>query len=43
MGGYPLAMSLAQSEKIGLMLGVVTAGMFGGTLTFTLHPAWALA
>lgn len=42
MGGYPLAMSLAQNEKIGLMLGVVTAGMFGGTLTFTIPLGFGL-
>ena len=36
MGGYQMAMSLAENEKIGLMAGGITAGMLGGTLNFSI-------
>lgn len=36
MGGYALAQSLADDPATGLMLGMVTAGMFGGALNFTI-------
>ena len=36
MGGYALSQSLAEDPAIGLMLGMITAGMFGGALTFTI-------
>lgn len=42
MGGYPLAMSLAEDSKIGLMMGISTAGMLGGTLTFSIPVGAAL-
>lgn len=34
MGGYQLAMSLAENQKIGVMAGGITAGMLGVTLNF---------
>lgn len=36
MGGYSLAMSLAQNKDIGLMSGLITAAMLGCTLVFSL-------
>lgn len=36
MGGYSLAMSLAQDQQIGLMSGCITAAMLGCTLVFSL-------
>lgn len=42
MGGYPLAMSLAEDSQIGLMMGITTAGMLGGTLTFSIPVGAAL-
>ena len=36
MGGYSLAMSLAQDQEIGLMSGCITASMLGCTLVFSL-------
>ena len=36
MGGYSLAMSLAQDQEIGLMSGCITAAMLGCTLVFSL-------
>lgn len=36
MGGYALSQSLADDPAVGLMLGMVTAGMSGGALTFTI-------
>ena len=36
MGGYSLAMSLAQDHDIGLMSGCITAAMLGCTLVFSL-------
>ncbi|MCI2058014.1 MAG: ethanolamine utilization protein EutH [Oscillibacter sp.] len=36
MGGYSLAMSLAQNHEIGLMSGCITAAMLGCTLVFSL-------
>lgn len=42
MGGYPLAMSLAEDRRIGLMMGITTAGMLGGTLTFSIPVGAAL-
>lgn len=36
MGGYALSQSLADDPAVGLMLGMITAGMFGGALTFTI-------
>lgn len=42
MGGYPLAMSLAENPKIGLMMGITTASMLGGTLTFSIPVGGSL-
>lgn len=36
MGGYALSQSLAEDPAIGLMLGMITSGMFGGALTFSI-------
>lgn len=36
MGGYSIAMSLAQNEQAGLMAGCITASMLGCTLVFSL-------
>lgn len=36
MGGYPLAMNLAQSEEIGLFSGILIASMLGCTVSFTI-------
>ena len=36
MGGYSLAISLAQDHEIGLMSGCITAAMLGCTLVFSL-------
>ena len=36
MGGFALSQTLADDPAVGLMLGMVTAGMFGGALTFTI-------
>ena len=36
MGGYQLAMDLAQNEQIGLFSGIIAASMFGCTLVFTI-------
>lgn len=36
MGGFALSQSLAEDPAVGLMLGMITAGMFGGALTFTI-------
>jgi len=36
MGGYSLAMSLAQNEQVGLMSGCITAAMLGCTIVFSL-------
>lgn len=42
MGGYQLAMSLAENREIGLMMGLATASMLGGTLTFSIPVGAAL-
>lgn len=36
MGGYPLAIQLAETPEMGLMAGCITASMLGCTLTFSL-------
>lgn len=36
MGGYPLAMELAQSEQAGLLAGLIVASMLGCTLVFSI-------
>jgi len=36
MGGYPLAMLLAESEEMGLLSGCITSSMLGCTLVFSL-------
>lgn len=36
MGGYPLAMSMAENHTIATMHGTITAAYFGGTITFGL-------
>lgn len=36
MGGFSLSQSLADDPSVGLMLGMITAGMFGGALTFSI-------
>lgn len=36
MGGYVLSQALAEDPAVGLLLGMITAGMFGGALTFTI-------
>lgn len=42
MGGYQLAMSLAQDRTIGIMAGGITAGMLGGTLVFSIPLGFTL-
>ena len=36
MGGYPLAMNLAESKEIGLFSGILIASMLGCTVSFTI-------
>ena len=36
MGGYPLAMELAQDEQAGLLAGLIVASMFGCTIVFSI-------
>ncbi|MBQ2956940.1 MAG: ethanolamine utilization protein EutH [Clostridia bacterium] len=36
MGGYPLAMLLAENQEMGLMSGLITSSMLGCTLVFSL-------
>lgn len=36
MGGYALSQSLAEDPAVGLMLGMITSGIFGGALTFSI-------
>jgi len=36
MGGYPLAMMLAEDNEMGLMFGAITSSMLGATLVFIL-------
>ncbi|MBQ8733714.1 MAG: ethanolamine utilization protein EutH, partial [Anaerotignum sp.] len=36
MGGYPLAMLLAENEQMGLLSGCITSSMLGCTLVFSL-------
>lgn len=36
MGGYALSQALAEDPAVGLMFGMITAGMFGTALTFTI-------
>lgn len=36
MGGYPLAMSLAENPDIGLFSGIIVASMLGATIVFTI-------
>lgn len=36
MGGYPLAMELAQIEQAGLLAGLIVASMFGCTIVFSI-------
>lgn len=42
MGGYSLALSLAKNRDVARMMGLVTASMFGGTLTFTLPIGYSI-
>ncbi|MDD3137515.1 MAG: ethanolamine utilization protein EutH [Lachnospiraceae bacterium] len=42
MGGYHLAMSLADASEVGKMIGLITSSMFGGTLIFTIPVAAGL-
>lgn len=42
MGGWQLAMSLAENRTIGIMAGGITAGMLGGTLIFSIPLGFAL-
>ena len=42
MGGYQLSLSLADSKRIVLMMGLATASMVGGTLTFSIPVANAM-
>ncbi|WP_432408084.1 ethanolamine utilization protein EutH [Wukongibacter sp. M2B1] len=39
MGGYPLAMELAQSREAGLFAGLILGGMMGPTIVFTIPVA----
>lgn len=39
MGGYPLAVSLAESQDVAKMMGLAPAAMLGGTLTFAIPVA----
>lgn len=42
MGGYPLAVSLAESQDVAKMMGLAPAAMLGGTLTFSIPVAKAM-
>lgn len=42
MGGYPLAVSLAESQDVAKMMGLAPAAMLGGTLTFSIPVARAM-
>ena len=42
LGGYQLAMSLAESKEIARMVGLATASMLGGTLTFSIPVGQAM-
>lgn len=42
MGGYSLAISLAESQDVARMMGLAPAAMFGGTLTFAIPVAKAM-
>lgn len=42
MGGYQLAMSLAENRTIGILAGGITAGMLGGTLIFSIPLGFTL-
>lgn len=42
MGGYPLAVSLAESQEVAKMMGLAPAAMLGGTLTFAIPVARAV-
>lgn len=42
MGGYPLAVSLAESQDVAKMMGLAPAAMIGGTLTFAIPVAKAM-
>lgn len=42
MGGYQLAMSLAESREVAHMVGLATASMLGGTLTFSIPVGQAM-
>jgi len=39
MGGYPLAMSLAQTSEAGLFAGIILGSMLGATIVFTIPVA----
>lgn len=39
MGGYPLALELAQSEQAGLLAGLILGAMMGPTIVFTIPVA----
>ncbi len=39
MGGYPLAMQLAQSQEAGLFAGLILGAMMGPTIVFTIPVA----
>lgn len=39
MGGYPLAMSLAQTREAGLFAGIILGSMLGATIVFTIPLA----
>lgn len=42
MGGYPLAMELAQNEEAGLLSGLIVASMLGCTLVFSIPVGLSL-
>lgn len=42
MGGYQLAMSLAENRTVGILAGGITAGMLGGTLIFSIPLGFTL-
>lgn len=42
MGGYPLAMELAQNEQAGLLSGIIVSSMLGCTLVFTIPVGLSL-
>ncbi|WP_346906797.1 ethanolamine utilization protein EutH [Faecalicatena orotica] len=42
MGGYPMAVSLAESKSVADMIGLAPAAMIGGTLTFAVPVAKAV-